>query len=77
MAFISAAVSCKKRMDDRNVTELDTRKSPNLTRTSRLPLLVLRIQGLDRHNTKKILKAGFPVQVIDWHDMKQARPMQW
>ena len=39
MAFVCAAVSCKKLMDDGNQTELDTRKCPKLTRTSRLPLL--------------------------------------
>ena len=32
MAFTSAFVSCKKLMDDRNRTELDTRKSPNFNK---------------------------------------------
>ena len=74
MAFISAAVSCKKLMDDRNQTELDTRESPNLTKISRLPLLVSGNPRIGPAQHKEILKAGFLVQVVDWHDMNQARP---
>ena len=69
MAFISAAVSCKNLMDDRNQTELDTRKSPNFNKNIKTASSWF-WESKDWTGTKKILKAGFLVQVID-----QARPM--